>query len=102
MMKPVEEIPSFDVYLPHLNQFIHELIGLYKEGSISSWNDIEEKVNAFFTPQRMEQMEFVVPGWQKMASYSGRVTLVHVMCVFLGMYMMPEFMSLTKVQQQMM
>jgi len=41
-----------------------------------------------------------VPGWQKMASYSGGITLVHVMCVFLGLFMLPEFQSLLPQQQQ--
>lgn len=42
----------------------------------------------------------IVPGWQKMASYSGGITLVHVMCVFLGLFMLPEFQSLTPEQKQ--
>jgi hypothetical protein len=99
-MKPIHEMPLFEAYLPDLNGFIHELVRLYKEGGISSWDDLEEKVNIFFTPQRMEQMEFVAPGWQKMASYSGGVTLVHVMCVFLGLFMLPEYQNLSQKQKQ--
>jgi hypothetical protein len=101
-MKSVQEIPSFDGYFPDLNQFIHGLVGLYNAGRISSWEDLDERVNNFFTTEKMDQIESAVPHWNKMASYENGVTLVHVMCVFLGMYMMPEFLSMTPVQQQLM
>ncbi len=94
--------PSFDIYLGDLNHFILELVDVYNAGKIKSWDDLEAKINAYFTPERMEHTDILVPGWRKMASYAERVTLVHVMCVFLGLYMMPEFLSMTKEQQQMM
>lgn len=47
-------------------------------------------------------MEALVPGWRKMASYADGITLVHVLCVFLGMYMLPEFSQLSSQQQQLM
>ena len=100
-MNTAEKFPSFDDNFPDLNQFILELVEDYEMGKIKSWDDLEEKVNAYFTPPRMEQMESVVPGWQKMASYSGGITLVHVMCVFLGLFMLPEFQGLTPEKKQM-
>jgi hypothetical protein len=93
--------PVFDDCFPELNQFILELVKGYESGRIRSWDDLEEKVNTFFTPERIHQMEALVPGWQKMASYSGGMTLVHVMCVFLGMFMLPEFQKLAPQQNQM-
>lgn len=95
-------VPSFDDHVPFLNLFILSLVENYQIGKISSWDELSKRVNAFFTPDQMKQMEGIVPGWHKMASYDNGVTLVHVMCVFLGLYMMPEFLSMTKVQQQMM
>ncbi|MCI0555347.1 MAG: hypothetical protein L0287_30745 [Anaerolineae bacterium] len=100
-MNALHELPSFDVLLPELNKFILELVEDYRAGKINSWEELEEKVNAFFTLEQMEQMESVAPGWQKMASYSGGITLVHVMCVFLGVYMMPEYQALTPEGLQM-
>jgi len=102
MMKSTQEIPSFDFCFPYLNQFLLGLVDLYNEDRICSWADLEERVRNFFTAERMDQIESVVPHWRKMASYNNRVTLVHVMCVFLGMYMMPEFLSMSKDQQQLM
>jgi len=94
------EFPSFDDHLPGLNQFILGLVEDYNAGKIKSWDDLEERVGVFFTPERMEQMESVAPGWKKMASYSEGITLTHVMCVFLGLFMLPEFQSLPQEQQQ--
>jgi hypothetical protein len=48
----------------------------------------------------MQEMEAVLPGWKKMASYSEGITLVHVMCVFLGMLRLPEFLGLTPNEKQ--
>lgn len=92
--------PSFDERLSFLNEFILGLVNDYDAGMIDSWNTLDEKVKTFFTPERMEQTEVVAPSWKKMASYSDGVTLTHVMCVFLGLFMMPEFQWLTPEQQQ--
>jgi hypothetical protein len=100
-MKIPDVFPAFDDCLPDLNHFILELVEAYEAGTLKSWDDLEEKVHAFFTPERMEEMETLVPGWQTMASYSEGITLVHVMCVFLGLFMLPEFRSLWADQQQM-
>jgi hypothetical protein len=99
-MNTTQVFPAFDGAFSHLDQFVLELVRRYQAGKIKSWDDLEEQVNAYFTPQRMEQMESAVPGWQTMASYSGRITLVHVMCVFLGLFMLPEFQGLSPQEQQ--
>jgi hypothetical protein len=99
-MNTTEIFPGFDDCFPDLNRFILELLETYEAGNIKSWSDLEEKVKTYFTPQRMEHMEAVMPGWQKMASYSDGITLVHVMGVFLGLFMLPEFQALTAEQKQ--
>jgi len=100
-MKTPDAFPTFDDRFSDLNQFILELVRAYGAGSLKSWDELEERVRVFFTPERMEEMESLVSGWQKMASYSEGITLVHVMCVFLGLFMLPEFRGLTPDQQQM-
>jgi len=94
------QFPDFDEQLPFLDQFIIELVNAYRSGRLNSWDKLDEKVKAFFTPERMEQTEALVLGWKKMASYSDGITLTHVMCVFLGVSMMPEFQELTPEGQQ--
>lgn len=101
-MKPAQAIPSFDDHFAALHAFILELVTAYQAGSITSWNNLEEKVGAFFNADQIDEVEALAPGWRKMASYDEGVTLVHVMCVFLGLYMMPEFLNMTPPQQQMM
>ena len=96
------ETPSFDERFRELDIFIHKLVELYEAGKISEWDDLERQVKDFFDRSRMDQMESLAPGWCKMASYMEGITLVHVMCVFLGMYMLPEFLQLSKQQQQIM
>jgi hypothetical protein len=99
-MNTTNVFPHFDKNFPDLNQFILDLVRAYETGRINSWEDLETMVKAFFTSQRMEHMESLVPGWQAMASYSEGITLVHVMCVFLGLFMLPEYQSLTPEQKQ--
>lgn len=99
-MNTPPNFPLFDGQFPHLNKFILKLVKAHDEGKIKSWDDLEKRVKAFFTPERMDQMEAITPGWKKMASYSGGVTLIHVSCVFLGLFMLPEFKGLPFEQQQ--
>jgi hypothetical protein len=101
LMNTSKAFPYFDDLFSDLNQFLLGLVKEYETGTIQSWEDLERKVNAYFIPERMEKMESMVPGLRKMASYTEGITLVHVMCVFLGMLMLPEFQALTLEQKQM-
>jgi len=100
VMNTTEAFPLFDDSFSDLNQFLIELVQAYEVGTIRSWDDLEENVKAFFAPEKMEWMESMVPGWKTMASYSDGITLVHVMCVFIGLFMLPEFQSLTPGHKQ--
>ena len=93
-------VPAFDDCFPDLNQFIGELAEAYRRRKISSWDALQEKVDAYFTPPRMKRMESKLPGWRKMASQKEGVTLTHVMCVFLGLIMLPEFQAFSEAQRQ--
>lgn len=95
-------IPLFKDQFSYLDRFIVELVDAHQAGDIQSWEDLEPRVTNFFTPERMAQVEACVPGWQKMSSYHEGVTLTHVMCVFMGLYMLPEFADLPPAQQNMM
>ena len=99
-MNTNRSFPAFDTCFPELNEFILELVKEFERGNIKTWEDLKGKVDACFTPEALERMDSRVPGWKKMASYSEAVTLVHVICVFLGLYMLPEFKSLPEDQQQ--
>jgi hypothetical protein len=101
-MNDHQETPSFIDRFPELDIFIHKLMELYQAGKINIWEDLDRHVKEFFDESKMDYMESMVPGWYKMASYADGITLVHVMCVFLGMYMLPEFKQLSMHQQGLM
>jgi len=92
--------PLFDERFSFLNDFIIELVEAYQAGKINSWGKLHKRVKKFFTLKRMRQMEELVPGWKRMASYSKGITQTHVICVFLGVFMMSEFQSLSLERQQ--
>lgn len=92
--------PTFDDNLPFLNQFFLKLVEEYRSGSLSSWEELENQCHQFYTPEIMDAIEAKTKGWKKMASYSGGITLVHVTCVFLGMFMLPEYLALSAEQKQ--
>lgn len=94
------EFPSFDIEFEKLNQFILRLVEEYRDEKIKSWDDLEGRVRSFFTPEIMDDIDAKTPGWKKMASYSDGITLTHVTCVFLGMFMLTEFLALNESQQQ--
>jgi hypothetical protein len=100
VMNTTGTFPAFDDRFPELNKFILELVKEFEVKQIRSWDDLKHRVNVYFRPERLDQIDSMVPGWKKMSSYSDGVTLVHVMSVFLGLFMLPEFKSLPEEQQQ--
>lgn len=101
-MKQDQDFPDFDDKFHALHHFILELVDTYNAGKINSWGDLDQRVKAFFTPEKLEQTESILPGWRKMASFFEGLTLTHVMCVFLGLYMMPEYLSMPPHRQGLM
>lgn len=99
-MNALADFPSFDVEFEELNQFILTLVDEYRDGKMKSWDELNNRVKAFYTPERMDAIEAKATGWKRMSSYSNGVTLTHVTCVFLGLFMLPEFQALFAEQQQ--
>ena len=99
-MDTQNQFPSFDIEFEELNRFILELVHKYNSKKINSWEDLDTIVKAFFTSERMDDVETRIPGWKQMASFSNGVTLTHVLCVFLGLFMLNEFQELSIEQRQ--
>ena len=99
-MNTKANFPAFDDTFSELNQFILGLAKAYEAGDLKSWGELEKRTKAYFTAEKMEQMESTVPHWRSMASHRDGVTLTHVMCVFLGLVMLPEYQSLSWEGQQ--
>lgn len=101
-MDNVSILPSFDERLPYLDQFICTLTDEFGAGRIDSWEALDARVKEFFTSEMTAQISSVVPHWFKMASYLDGRTQTHILCVFMGIYLMPEFLQMTDEQQQIM
>jgi hypothetical protein len=99
-MNASQSFPSFDERLAFLDQFILKLVEWHHTEKINSWDELDKEVKTFFTARRMVNMEALVPGWKQMSSYEDGITRTHVMCAFLGLYKMPEFLMLEKDQKQ--
>ena len=69
---------------------------------IDSWPVMVAQVRAFFSPQRRNQVDHLIPGWQKMAAYAEDATLVHVMAVMASLLRCPEYRVAPPSQQALM
>ena len=94
--------PSIESHLPEMMDFVCYLAQEYQSGKIDSWQLMSEKVRIFFTPDRMEEIEGVAPGWRTMYSYADGITLIHVMSVMAALPLCPEFQKATTTQQALM
>jgi hypothetical protein len=82
--------------------FIERLVDEVQAGKLWGWPALSERVRTFFTPQRMEAIDAVVPGWREMASFSDEATLIHIMAVFMSLLMCPEYQQADAEQQALM
>lgn len=84
-------IPRVETRLPELMEFTLQLAGQYEQGTLNHWQTFSDQVRAFFTPDMMERVERLVPGWGQMASYADQATLIHVTSVLTALYLLPEY-----------
>jgi hypothetical protein len=96
------DFPPIETRLPEMMAFVSGLAQDYQSGGIPSWQMMAERVHAFFTPDMLDEVDAIAPGWCDMSSYDDGVTLVHVMCVFTGLLTCPEFQHATRTQQGLM
>lgn len=99
-MSPKQELPQFDTHLPFFDRFIQDLVGEFQTGHLSTWEELETRCDLFYTSEVMDAIEEKAPGWKMMSSYTGGITRTHVTCVFLGMYMLKQFQSLSAEEKQ--
>jgi hypothetical protein len=92
--------PLVETHLPEVVQFVSSLAQDHRSGEIQSWEALSERTRAFYTPERQDRIEAVLPGWREMSSYAGGTTLVHVMCVFIGLLTSPEYERASPSQRE--
>jgi hypothetical protein len=91
--------PLIESHFPDLMHFISALVQEYQSGEIDCWEIMENKVHAFFTTDEMDKVIAVAPYWRTMAAFANGATLVHVLSVFLALFLCPEFQQATKNEQ---
>jgi hypothetical protein len=96
------DFPRIHTRLPEMMAFVSDLAQDYESGHIPSWQMMDEKVHAFFTPDMLDEVNAIAPGWREMSSYDHGVTLVHVMCAFTGLLTSPEYHQALRAQQELM
>lgn len=94
------DFPTIEQHLPDMMAFAVSLARDYQSGDLSSWPALTQRVDAFFTPTMLDQVEKVAPGWRKMAAQGKGVTQVHVMCALTGLLTCPEFKRASPMQQE--
>jgi hypothetical protein len=95
-------IPQVEEYLPELIAFVNRLVKAFESGDLISWPTMKEKVQTFFTPEMMDKVERVIPGWRAMSGYLDGATLVHVLSVLTALLMCPEYKQTAPDQQALM
>jgi hypothetical protein len=94
------DFPTIDQHLPDLMAFAGSLARDYDSGELSSWQALTQRVDAFFSPAMLDQVENVAPGWRQMAAQGKGLTQVHVMCTLVGLLTCPEFKRASPSQQE--
>ena len=87
--------PLLEVKLPELLAFTRQLATDYQNATLSNFDTFQQRVRAFYTPDRMNKIESVIPGWIHMASYSDQQTLIHVTSVMVALFLLPEYQTAT-------
>lgn len=93
------EIPRVAVRLPELYRFACDLARCYQAQQLHDWQDLARRVHAHFTPQRLREVDRVVPGWSAMAAQGDGVTLVHVLAAFAGLLISAEYRAAAPAEQ---
>jgi hypothetical protein len=93
------QVPQVETLLPDIMPFVRTLAGEFESGAIAGWPDMIARVHDFYTPERIDQVDAVVPGWRKMASYVDGYTMVHVTCVLMSLVLNPEYQQASPEQR---
>ena len=85
--------------LPEVWLFLDKLNAGVNSGAIKSAEDFTERCRKFYTPDRMAEIEAVVPGWRHMASFEDGKTLWHVNVAMVALLQLDEYRSMSPGQQ---
>jgi hypothetical protein len=84
-------IPQLMDQLPELFDFVRSLARQIESGELQDGNMLAGRIHDFYIPARMEAIEIVAPGWQRMAAYADGATLNHITQAMIALQHLPEY-----------
>ena len=96
------EIKQARTYLPELFSFVEYLSLHVEDGVLTDWPEFTRQAKDFYTPERMDEIERVLPGWKHMSEFADGVTLVHVTSALVAFLQLPEYRNVPDDQKRMM
>jgi len=86
-----EPISQFAARLTELFEFIGTQARAIDAGVLQDGAKLQRRIRDFYTAGRLEAIENMAPGWQKMAAYSDGATLIHVSQAIIALQLLPEY-----------
>ena len=93
------EIPRIRERLPALWLFLEQLHAEVEAGTVNSTEQLIGRCQAFYTADRMAEIEAAIPGWKRMASFDDGKTLWHVNAAMVALLQLAEYRSMPPGQQ---
>jgi len=84
-------IPRLEDHLPQLLEFVRTLAGQIESGELPDGNALMQRLRDFYTPDRMQAIEVIAPGWQEMAAAADGATLNHITQALIALHLLPEY-----------
>ncbi len=91
--------PRFEQRLPAVAAFAAALAEEIEVEQLASPSEIQERVMAFFSPDRIAGVDGLLPGWAEMIASDGGATLTHLMTALAVLPACPEYQEAAEEQQ---
>ena len=92
-------ISSIAQALPDVWGFLEWLGAGVEAGSITSTKQLIDHCREFYTDERMNEIEAVVPGWKHMSSFADGKTLWHINVAMVALMQLEEYRAMSSSQQ---
>ena len=86
-----EDIPRLPDKLPDLFEFVRTAARQIEAGELRDGAELTQRIRDFYTPERMEAIEAVAPGWRAMSAYADGATRNHVTQALIALQLLPEY-----------
>ena len=92
-------IPQAKQDLADLMSFIELMKIDYERGYFADWQHFIKPIRKWYTIERLQAIDDVVVGWEKMSSYADQQTLIHLTAALIGLQLLPEYQALEPEDQ---